>query len=856
MENKTTHFLKVSLILVSLFSIFIFNVQIICMNLMSTDTIRKLGVVYMSGMSEQVASHFGSIIELRLSQVEALVDAVPPGRFKEGTPLQIELTYNARSAGFEYLAFYTSDGKFHMIYGSQVTADIPQAFHQSVLGGMYNACAGKDEAGIPVVLMGVPAQYPMGDGEMSIGLIAGFPSSYLSDTLEGSIKSNMLEYFIIRDDGSYVLQGSVVEEDNYFDRVNKLYVTFNGKGPEQYSKELRYALEHDKSYTSEVMFSNERWNVYCTNLPNSKWHLLLKMSHNILDETIDILKRRWLIISVVACGLILISLLCVFWGYFRLTRKQMYELNEARKSADQARKSAELASQAKSEFLSNMSHDIRTPMNGIMGMTTIAIDNLDNPPRVLNCLKKINVSSRHLLGLINDMLDLSKIESGRLALHMEPLCLRDVIQSIMTIILPQIHEKHQHFNVYIYDIYNENVCSDKVRLMQILLNILGNAVKFTPEGGIIEADLHEEPSPKGDAYIRSLLHVKDNGIGMSEEFQSRIFDAFSREDNNRVDKTMGAGMGMTIVKYIVDAMGGTIAVKSQQGEGSDFYVAIDMEKAANRDPELKLPRREILVIDDDTTAVGAVGDLLRSLDLQVEWALNIEQAFSMIEEHRSEGKRYHMILVDWDVEGRDGIQTITELRRRFGKEIPTILLSDGEDDELEVEAEEKGIDGFIAKPLFRSNLYYGLRRFAEAEVEVRQPQQEEADVDLTGKRILVAEDNEINWEIVQMMLTEFGIELDWAEDGKICVEKFEESELGWYDAILMDLRMPVMTGFEAASAIRKLEREDAGKIPIIAISADAFPEDIKRCLDCGMNAHTPKPFDLEKVLALLMQYLC
>ena len=854
MEKRTTHFLNVSLVLVSIFCIFIFIIQTICVNLMGEDAIRQLGVFYMSGISEQVSSHFGTTIELRLSQVESLVDSVPPGRVTGESAMRIALNYNARSAGFEYLALYTEDGNFHMLYGSQVTADVPEDLHRSVQGGKYNVCAGKDAAGTPVVLMGVPAVYPMSDGNTSIALVAGLPTKYLGDTLDNNIRSSNMEYSIIRKDGSYVLNNNAIEENNYFERIERIYETYNGKEPAQYAEELRDAIEAGRDYTREVLISGESWNVYCTSLPNSEWYLILKISHNTLNETVNLLQKKWAYVSIGGGSLIICALLLVFLGYYRLTKMQMHALEEARKTAEQAMLSAERSNRAKNEFLSNMSHDIRTPMNGIMGMTSIAIGSIDNPPRVRSCLRKIHVSSRHLLGLINDMLDMSKIEGGKLILNMEPLCIRDIMQNIETIIQPQIQEKKQHFNIYIHDIYHENVCSDRVRLSQILLNIIGNAVKFTPENGTIEVDLYEEASPKGNEYIRSHLHIKDNGIGMSGEFQDKIFDAFAREDNARVDKTAGAGMGLTITKHIVDAMGGTITVESERGKGSHFHIALDMEKTVHQEKELHLPKKNVLVIDDDETAGNLAVSSLESIGLKAEMATDIKQAFRMIEEGCGKNEYYHMVLVDWNIQGQDWIKVAEEMSGRFSQELPIIILTDGEWDELEIKDEKNNICGFISKPLFRSSLYYGLRRFTEVD-EPQQEQKEESDVELKGRRILIAEDNELNWEIASEILREFGLEVEWAENGQICVELFDRSAPGWYDAILMDLRMPVMTGFEATEAIRKLKREDAQTIPIIAVSADAFKDDIQRCLDCGMNAHTAKPLEPQKILSLLGQYL-
>ena len=857
MGRRKTHFLNISLVLVSVFCIIIFSVQTVCMNLMGEDAIRQLGIFYMSGITEQVSAHFGTIIELRLSQVESIVNAVPPGRSAGKSSTQIELTYNARSAGFEYLAFYTDDGAFHMIYGSQVTPDVPEDLHRSVQGGKNNVCAGKDATGAPVVLIGVPAVYPMDDETSSIALVAGLPTSYLSDTLENNIESRIVEYSIIRNDGSYVLNKGDIEDQNYFDRVERLYEPCSGKKPSQYISELRSAVNASRDYTSEVLIEGERWNIYCTGLPNSEWNLLLKISYNTLDETVNLLQKRWASVSIGGCGLIVCALLLVFVGYYRLTRMQMKALDEARKTAEQAQLAAERSNKAKNEFLSNMSHDIRTPMNGIMGMTAIAIGSLDDPSRVRSCLKKIHVSSRHLLGLITDMLDMSKIESGKLTLNIEPISLREVMQNIVTVTQPQVQERNQNFNIYIHDVYHENVCSDRVRLSQILLNIIGNAVKFTPEGGTITAELYEEPSPKGSSYVRSHLYIEDNGIGMSKEFQAKLYEAFTREDDARVDKTAGAGMGLAITKYIVDAMGGEISVESEQGKGSTFHIFLDMELTTPNEKDLHLPQRNLLMIDDDQTGCGLAIAALESIGLSVDPAASPEEALQLIEGSRGQSgtsRIYHMVLLDQDVQSKYGIQATKKLSDRLGSKVPIILITGGEWDEMENQAEDSSISGFISKPLFRSSLYYGLRPFIEPEAP-RQEQKADAGTGLTGTRILIAEDNELNWEIASELLSEFGLELDWAENGQICVEKFNSSAAGWYGAILMDIRMPVMSGIEAAKAIRKLARADARDIPIIAISADAFQDDIQKCLDCGMNAHTAKPLDAEKVLSLLSQYL-
>ena len=326
------------------------------------------------------------------------------------------------------------------------------------------------------------------------------------------------------------------------------------------------------------------------------------------------------------------------------------------KELEEARRAAEEASKSKSEFLSNMSHDIRTPMNAIVGMTSIAAAHIDDPQQVQNCLKKITLSSKHLLGLINDVLDMSKIESGKMTLNVELVSLREVMDSIVTIVQPQVKAKHQNFNISIYNIMSENVHCDSVRLNQIMLNLLSNAIKFTPEGGSIEVVLHEEKSPRGEDHVRIRIHVKDTGIGMSEEFSQHIFESFTREDSKRVHKIEGTGLGMAITKYIVDAMGGEITVISQQGVGTEFQVILDLERAEERMEDMILPDWIMLVVDDDRQLCESTVESLRSIGIRAEWVLDGEDAVQMAAQHHKDHMDYHVILLDWKLPDMDGIR--------------------------------------------------------------------------------------------------------------------------------------------------------------------------------------------------------
>ncbi|MGN1231711.1 MAG: response regulator, partial [Anaerotignum sp.] len=508
-------------------------------------------------------------------------------------------------------------------------------------------------------------------------------------------------------------------------------------------------------------------------------------------------------------------------GRVCLARTDITEtLKEERRSKallEEALKTAEQANRAKSEFLSNVSHDIRTPMNAIVGMTAIAMSNLEKPQQLKNCLSKIVLSSNHLLGLINNVLDMSKIESGKLTLNMDLVSLREMMEGIIATILPQMKTKGQEFDVILKNVEAEEFYSDGIRLHQVLLNLLGNAIKFTPEGGKIQLCLFEEPSEKGTRYVRLHLLVKDNGMGMTEEFQEHIFDSFAREDNLRVHKTEGSGLGMAITKYIIDALDGTIEVKSHVNEGTEFHVTLDVERAVEREMNMVLPRWNMLLVDDDQALCESATASLQEIGLNAEWANGGKKAVAMVKERHKKNNDYQMVLLDWKMPEMNGIETARAIQESVGKNIPILVISAYDWSDIEEEARAAGIVGFIPKPLFKSTLFLHLRKYMEGADVLA----EEKNPDLEGMHILLAEDNLLNQEIAVTLLSERGALVDAVENGQLCVEKMVDSPVGYYDAILMDIRMPVMNGYEAARQIRNLERADAN-LPIIAMTADAF----------------------------------
>lgn len=845
MQNKIKHFLTGSLIAVCAICICVFGMLAVYLNRQNEQTITQLGNIYMSSMNERISKHFDSIIGHRLVQMEKMTENVPPAYTAGKDALQEWLVYNGQSRDYASLAYCDQSGSLEMIYGEQVSLSSTSAFLRVMESGRGGVAVGVSSKGERVALIYVPVKLAIPGTEDCVALAGELPISYLAETLSLEEEDSLIYSFVIRKDGSFVVRNSAAFRDNYFDRVMAVYDEIDGRSSEEYIAELKAAMDAGDDYATMVSLEGERRHMYCSSLPNSVWYLVTLMPYGALNESVETLGTRSLAAALGGCAVILVVLLAVFMWYFKLNREQVQELEEARRAAEEA-------SRSKSEFLSNMSHDIRTPMNAIVGMTAIASANIDNPQQVQNCLKKITLSSRHLLGLINDVLDMSKIESGKMTLNVELVSLREVMDSIVSIVQPQVKAKHQKFNISIYDISSENVHCDSVRLNQIMLNLLSNAVKYTPDGGSIEVALHEETSPKGADYVRIRIRVKDNGIGMSEEYQAHIFESFSREDSKRVHRTEGTGLGMAITKYIVDAMGGEIMVSSQQGVGTEFQVVLDLERAEEQAEDMILPDWTMLVVDDDQQLCESTVDSLRSIGIRAEWVLDGESAVSRVIQHHSVHKDYHVILLDWKLPDMDGIETARELRRQLGDDVPILLMSAYDWSEIEAEARAAGISGFLMKPLFRSTLYYGLKPYA-AEKEA-QAAKEDAGPVFSNKRVLVAEDNELNWEIACELLQGLGLELEWAENGQICLDMFQQAPPGYYDAVLMDVRMPVMNGYEATEAIRALDRPDAS-LPIIAMTADAYSEDIQRCLAHGMNAHVAKPIDIKEVARILKRFL-
>ena len=847
MKKNTLRTLWLSLTVMLIFCIIVFTGLANYTVTQSDRAIGEVGEIYMDQMGTQVKMHFTTMIELQESRMNGIIWSTPQQSAAEDPEqARAHLASMASQTGFHFLSLYSAGGACDTIFGEPVEIGDPTSFMDSLAQGELHVTDGTLPSGERLLLLGARAVYPMRSGGTSSILVVGLPMEAITKELSLDIGVTQAYSHIIRRDGSFVLRQADATRDSYFERLLTLGHFDNGT-PTEAVAAIQKAISSGEDYSLLVEINGERRNTHFTPLTYSDWYLVSALPYSLLYEPTYSLVNQSVLSTLLGCGLVLLVLLTLFFFYFRFSKRQMIALAEARAAAEHANR-------AKSEFLSNMSHDIRTPMNAIVGMTAIASSNINNPEQVRDCLKKITLSSKHLLGLINDVLDMSKIESGKLTLNLDHISLRETMDSIVSIIQPQLRAKQQSFDVFIQDIQSELVCCDGVRLNQILLNLLSNALKFTPSGGRITVTLMQETSPADPHLVRNHFRVKDTGIGMSPEFQQRIFDSFTREDTTRVQKIEGTGLGMAITKYIVDEMGGTIELQSQVDKGTEFHITLDLEAVSDQEADMVLPNWEVLVVDDDAQLCSSAAASLTEIGVHAECALGGPSAISMVERRHQKRRDYPVVLLVWLVPGMDGIETARALRRRVGKDIPILLISAYDWSDIAEEARAAGISGFLSKPLFKSTLFYGLSRFAE-------PASAKADAapklapDFTGRHLLLAEDSALNWEIARDLLSSYGFALDWAENGRLCVERFQASQADHYDAILMDIRMPVMDGYQAARAIRAMDRPDAREIPIIAMTADAFSEDIRRAMDSGMSAHIAKPIDIRELLRVLQRCL-
>lgn len=554
--------------------------------------------------------------------------------------------------------------------------------------------------------------------------------------------------------------------------------------------------------------------------------------------------------TILFSTILIIAVLTALFIYLHILKLKSSVEKEMRVVLREALNSAQSANAAKSQFLFNMSHDIRTPMNAIIGMTAIAGMHMEEPEKIKDCLSKISTSSKHLLGLINDVLDMSKIESGKIALNNEEFVLPDLIHGFITIVQPQAKAKQLELDISISSIEHERVVGDTLRINQILLNILGNAVKFTPPGGTINLNIRELPS-RYNGYGMYQFIIRDTGVGMPEEFLEKIFTPFERVQTSTNSKIEGTGLGMAITKNIVDMMNGQIAVTSELGAGTEFTVTLSL-KLQKKEDEIfdfsALHELRTLVVDDDRDVCENTAGMLEEIGMCSEWVLTGVEAVDKAVEAHEIHRDYHSVIIDWKMPEMDGLETTRRIRKAVGDEMPIVILTAYDWTEIEKEAKEAGVNAFLAKPLFKSNLYHVMHELIHGEpYQTEQENGENTDVVFEG-HVLLVEDNAMNMEIANEFVQCCGGTVEEAWDGEEAVLRVKNAPNGYFKLVFMDVQMPCMDGYEATRQIRELERaQGRTRTPIIAMSANAFAEDVDKAYAAGMDGYITKPVSMEEI---------
>lgn len=557
---------------------------------------------------------------------------------------------------------------------------------------------------------------------------------------------------------------------------------------------------------------------------------------------------------------VMIGILMIFFVAYIYKLRNQYlvnaELKKQQLVLQDALLSAKRANDAKRDFLSRMSHEIRTPMNAIIGMAAIAFNYIDDKNRISDCLSKITFSSKHLLMLINDVLDMSKIEDGKLNINQEIFDLKKMITALTDINYSLAKAKNQSFEVVISGFEEEMLVGDSLRVNQVLINLLSNAIKFTPKKGSIRLEVKKLRVERDQIWLRFI--IKDNGIGMKQEFLEHLYEPFEQENSNIAKKFGGTGLGMSITKNLITIMNGSISVQSQEGEGTVFTV--DLPFGLTEQPNVLptgLEEISVLVVDDDNVSCEHASILLGKMGVAVEWVLNGFEAIEKVRLAReNDGKGYDVCFIDWCMPEIDGLETARRIRNYVGADALIIIISAYDWSDIEEQAKAAGVDAFIAKPFFASTLYNTLLAVSHKDsITVEDSKNKKSNYDFKGKKILLAEDNELNMEIAVELLKFVNAQVVSAENGKIALEIFEESQAGEFDLILMDIQMPQMNGYEAARKIRASQHPDGKAIPIIAMTADAFRDDIHAALAAGMNEHLAKPIDVEVLYAAIARFV-
>ena len=837
-----------------------------------TQQVLQSNVETMSELTQHDRNSVLNSIDLRYDSLYAIVDSL-----KAEKPQTLDETrellqkYLPFVSGAKNLCLMSDDGILYRNSGLYMEDAIAREFcdtHDGQFVATYNKAGVTIDNQREMLIQAVPAQFSFDEKNIT-HLIAILDLRVLQSELKVDSFDGEGFSSVIDEDGYYIVNVSAAH--SYLTRDN-FYKDLQNAELESYKdpEELRKTILSLKEPLSVHFSQNGEQNVMVvTPLDRHGWYFLSTVPESVFDgQSRAIYSIVFTLVGVLMLAMIGAAIMLLYRrkqamqlefaderaAHLETIEQQHEQLEKEHAALEEALDMANAANRSKTTFLNNMSHDIRTPMNAIIGYTGLAASHIDNKEQVQGYLTKIGQSSNHLLSLINDVLDMSRIESGKMTLNEKPESLSEILHALRDIVQADIHAKELEFFMDTTDVHDEEVICDKLRLNQILLNVISNSIKYTPAGGMVSVRLTEK-AVKANGYGVYEFRIKDTGMGMNEEFLKTIYDPFTRVNSSTVSGIQGTGLGMAITKNIVDMYGGTIQVESEEYKGTEVIITLDFKlQTEHKEPEriVELEGLRGLVADDDISACKSISRMLKDIGIRSDWCASGKEAVIRTEEAYQEGDLFKVYIIDWLMPDMNGIETARRIRHIVGDAAPIIILTAYDWTDIEFEAREAGVTGFISKPLFASDLRVALMKCIGKEEKV---EEQKVSYDFTGKKILLVEDNEMNREIATELLEEDGFVVDTAEDGTIAVQKMENAKPGDYDLILMDVQMPIMNGYEATRRIREMNDPAIANITILAMTANAFEEDRQSAIAAGMNDHLTKPVDVRKLKDTLVKYL-